>query len=74
MNLLKFGFCEDFETKFGLDFSCCDSCHEDFYEGYADLCEKEIDGIIYQICCNALQKYKDKFEPCERSFSNLNGD
>lgn len=30
---------------------CCDSCHEDSDEYDYDLCEIEVDGTTYQVCC-----------------------
>jgi hypothetical protein len=48
-------FCEEFKQKFGVDRSCCYSCHNDFDEGYSSLCEREIEGITYCVCCRMLE-------------------
>lgn len=55
-------FCEEFCSQFNLEHSCCGSCHDGFDEGYSSLCEREINGITYQVCCKVLQKYDEKNE------------
>lgn len=53
-------FCEEFRKKFDISKNCCNSCHQDFDEGYSDLCEIEIDHVIYQVCCSIDLQYKEK--------------
>jgi hypothetical protein len=60
--ILDICFCEEFSSKFNIPLNCCDFCHDDFNSGYADICEREIDGVTYQVCCLMLNKYDQKFD------------
>ena len=35
----------------GVNYSCCDSCHDDEDEGYNGLLEKEFRNQEFEICC-----------------------
>lgn len=59
--MIDISFCEEFSKNFDLALDCCDLCHDDFEMGYADLCEKEIDGVTYLICCRMSQRYDEKY-------------
>jgi len=45
--------CRDVAKLTGIDFSCCNSCHDDEDEGYVDMIEREYRGVEYHICCAA---------------------
>ena len=38
--------------------SCCASCHDDCDMGYGDMCNKEINGEEYYICCSMLHEWE----------------
>jgi len=54
--------CEDFLNDFEISRQCCGSCHSDSDNGYAHMCEREIDGKTYQVCCALLCEYDEKFK------------
>ena len=43
--------CEDLKERFGLDVSCCDSCHEDEGMGYEMMDGELKTGEYYYCCC-----------------------
>lgn len=49
----------------GLDFRCCDSCHED-YEMYGGMyaCETTLNGATLIVCCACARALEGEPEAC----------
>lgn len=52
------GSCEEMAKHFGLEQSCCDSCHNDVDEGYSSLIEIEIEKGYFHVCCYMNSRYE----------------
>lgn len=52
-------YCSDLKKSIG-EFSCCDSCHDDEYEGDGfGLIEGKFKGKPMRICCNGFSYIED---------------
>ena len=40
--------------------SCCDSCHDEWDEGYGDPIELYIGDKTYYVCCGVMRALEDK--------------
>jgi hypothetical protein len=54
--------CEDLDRYGVWDVRrCCSSCHEDEAAGYVEyMCEREVDGILFVLCCQAATLLADE--------------
>lgn len=59
------GYCDDLADVLGIEHRegylpsiCCDSCHDDWNEGYDAPSEVEHEGRTYRVCC-ALSRALD---------------
>ncbi len=41
---------------------CCESCHDDYLDGLADLPEVRMAGVSYDVCCHIAQWARLKAE------------
>ncbi len=53
-------YCSSFEKLDGFP-GCCNSCHEDYNEGYADLLDLDVDGVPIYVCCT-VSTWLDELE------------
>lgn len=56
--------CEDYKA-IGKNYTCCESCHDDYEHGY-DMCEYEHRKDCLRVCCRAPHPEVDDFEKLTR--------
>lgn len=55
------GSCNELRKRYNLNVECCDSCHEEYDEGY-DWIEVNTTEGWYFVCCTVLNAYEEKLE------------
>ena len=58
-------FCDELIERYDLEDDCCGSCHEDYDEGYHNLCEfgeseHKIKGELWAVCCRVMIELEKK--------------